>query len=142
MRYDERVIRALDGTLGAEASEELREAARRDPRLQRRLAAWEEIRGALAAETDAFAPGFTERVMRAVSAPSGARGPTERAGAELLHLHLSRAFPRLAAACLLGAVALGLYALVAGGGLHGNVLEALLGLPGTTLESVLVLASA
>lgn len=103
---------------------------------------WDEIRDLLAEPASGFAPGFPERVMARIAAlPAAARG-AERPGAELLHVHLRHAFPRLAAACLIGVAALSLFTLLSGAGLHGSPLEALLGLPETTLESVLVLAAA
>ncbi len=61
--------------------------------------------------------------------------------AESLYLHLQFAFPRLAAACLIGVVALGVYSLVGDGGLANSAVEALLGLPGATLETAFALGS-
>jgi anti-sigma factor RsiW len=142
MREDKRMIRAVDGTLDPAEEAEMRARAAQDPELAGRLARWEEVRGLLGGTPDGFEPGFSERVMaRIASLPATARR-AERPGSELVHAHLVHAFPRLAAACVFGVLALGLYTLLAGAGLHGNALEALLGLPATTLESVLLLAAA
>ena len=92
----------------------------------------------------AFEPGFRDRVMARIrelptAETHGAR--SEQPGADTLYMHLSWAFPRLAAACLVGVVVLGIYSLSGDGGLASSTLEALLGLPGETLETAFVLAS-
>lgn len=103
---------------------------------------WDEIRDLLPEAASGFEPGFADRVMARIAALRDSAPGAERPGGELLHAHLRHAFPRLAAACLVGVAALSLYTLLSGAGLHGSPLEALLGLPETTLESVLVLAAA
>ena len=103
---------------------------------------WDEIRDLLPEPASGFEPGFPGRVMARVAALPGSARRSERPGGELLYAHLRHAFPRLAAACLIGVAALSLFSLLSGSGLHGSPLEALLGLPETTLESVLLLAAA
>jgi hypothetical protein len=103
---------------------------------------WDEIRDLLPEAASGFEPGFSGRVMARIAALPGSARRGERPGSELFHAHLRHAFPRLAAACLVGVAALSLFTLLSGAGLHGSPLEALLGLPETTLESVLVLAAA
>ena len=91
-----------------------------------------------------FEPGFSDRVLERVreleagAAHDAAPMPTGNAS-ELLYLHMRRAFPRLAAACVVGLLALGTLALVGDAGLAGSPVDALLGLPAETLETAFAL---
>ena len=93
-----------------------------------------------------FEPGFSDRVLERIreveasSAHDAATLATENAS-EQLYRHLRRAFPRLAAACLVGLLALGTLALVGDTGLAGSPVDALLGLPAQTLETAFALGA-
>ena len=142
MRDEERLIRSLDGDLSDSEVRMLRERLLSDPALAVRREAWEAVREELGAGKPEFEPGFRDRVMarvREISAEDRHVAHVDRPGAEALYLHLQRAFPRLAAACLIGVVALGVYSLVGDGGLASSAVEALLGLPGQTLETAFAL---
>ncbi len=93
-----------------------------------------------------FEPGFSDRVLERVREleADAARDAAPLAtgdASEQMYLHLRRAFPRLAAACLVGLVALGTLALVGDTGLAGSPLDALLGLPAQTLETAFALGA-
>lgn len=142
MRDEERLIRSLDGDLSESEAKVLHKSLLSDPGLAVRREAWEAVREEVGAGKPEFEPGFRDRVMARVrELPSEKRHAVhvDRPGAEALYLHLQRAFPRLAAACLIGVVALGVYSLVGDGGLASSAVEALLGLPGQTLETAFAL---
>ncbi len=142
MRDEERLIRSLDGELSESEAGALRERLLADRELAVRWEAWVAVREELGAGRPEFEPGFRDRVMARVGELPGevrqaARG--DQPGAESLYLHLQRAFPRLAAACLIGVVALGIYSLLGDAGLANSAVEALLGIPGETLETAFAL---
>jgi anti-sigma factor RsiW len=142
MRDEERLIRSLDGELSESEAGALRERLLADRELAVRRDAWVAVREELGAGRPEFEPGFRDRVMARVGELAGevrqpARG--DQPGAESLYLHLQQAFPRLAAACLIGVVALGIYSLLADAGLANSAVEALLGIPGETLETAFAL---
>jgi anti-sigma factor RsiW len=144
MRDEERLIQSLDGQLSESEASELRERLLTDRDLATRREAWEAARRELEAGTPEFEPGFRDRVMARVAELPGEGRRAARPdlpGTESLYLHLQRAFPRLAAACLVGVVALGLYSLAGDAGLANSAVEALLGLPGETLETAFALGS-
>ncbi|MCL7973867.1 MAG: hypothetical protein M8835_04845 [marine benthic group bacterium] len=91
-----------------------------------------------------FKPGFSGRVMtriRELESLEGVGAPARLDGSasDLLYQHLRHAFPRLAAACVVGLLALGTLALVGDTGLAGSPVDALLGLPAETLETAFAL---
>ena len=144
MRDEERLIRSLDGELSESEANALRERLLADRELAVRRDAWESVRKDLGAASPGFEPGFRDRVMARVRELPGetrreAHG--DQPGVESLYLHMQRAFPRLAAACLIGVVALGIYSLVGDAGLAHSAVEALLGIPGESLETAFALGS-
>lgn len=142
MRDEERLIRSLDGDLSESEAKVLRERLLSDPGLAVRREEWEAVREELGAGKAEFEPGFRDRLMarvREISAEDRHIAHVDRPGAETLYIHLQRAFPRLAAACLIGIVALSVYSLVGDGGLASSAVETLLGLPGETLETAFAL---
>ena len=93
-----------------------------------------------------FESGFSDRVLARVrELESGEYEPSgpqvSRDGPDPLHFHLRRAFPRLAAACVIGLLALGALALAGDTSLAGSPLDALLGLPAETLETAFALGA-
>jgi len=144
MRDEERLIRSLDGELSDSEASALRERLLADREFAARREAWETVREELGAGRPGFEPGFRDRVMARVGdlpAEDRHAAHPDRPGAESLYIHLQRAFPRLAAACLIGVVALGIYSLVGDVGLANSAVEALLGIPGETLEMAFALGS-
>jgi len=144
MRDEERLIQSLDGELSESEASALRERLLTDREFATRLEAWEAVREELDADRPGFEPGFRDRVMarvRELPGESRLAAHADRPGAESLYLHMQKAFPRLAAACLIGVVALGIYSLIGDAGLANSAVEALLGLPGETLETAFALGS-
>lgn len=144
MRDEERLIRSLDGELSESEANTLRERLLADRELAVRRDVLESMCEELGAYRPGFEPGFRDRVMARVGALPGeyqhaARG--DQPGPESLYLHMQRAFPRLAAACLIGVVALGIYSLAGDAGLANSAIEALLGIPGESLETAFALGS-
>jgi len=142
MRDEERLIRSLDGDLSESEAKVLREKLLSDHGLAVRREAWEAVRDEIRAGKPEFEPGFRDRVMarvRELPAEDRHAAHADRPGADALYLHLQRAFPRLAAACLIGVIALSVYSLVGDGGLASSAVETLLGLPGETLETAFAL---
>lgn len=91
-----------------------------------------------------FDSGFRDRVMARVrhegSLEAAGRDSRRSAwGADTMYYHLRRAFPRVAAAGVIGLIGLGMYALIGGAGVTGLSLDALLGLPPETLETAFAL---
>jgi hypothetical protein len=91
-----------------------------------------------------FEPGFSDRVLARVrELESGADDPSgsqvSHDSPDPLYSHLRRVFPRLAAACVIGLLALGALALSGDTGLAGSPVDALLGLPAETLETAFAL---
>ena len=142
MRDEERLIRSLDGDLSESEAKVLREKLLSDHGLAVRREAWEAVREEIVAGQPEFEPGFRDRVMarlREIPVEDRHAAHVDRPGADALYLHLQRAFPRLAAACLIGVIALSVYSLVGDGGLASSAVETLLGLPGETLETAFAL---
>jgi hypothetical protein len=144
MRDEERLIRSLEGDLSEQEASELRDRLVDDPDLAVRRDAWVRAREEITAVSPKFEPGFRDRVItrvREIRVEQKPVGIPDRPSAESLYLHMQFAFPRLAAACLIGVVALGVLSLVGDGGLANSAIEALLGLPGATLETAFALGS-
>lgn len=144
MRDEERLIRSLDGELSESEANALRERLLADRELAVRRDVLDSVREELGAYRPGFEPGFRDRVMARVGAlpredQHAARG--DQPGMESMYLHMQRAFPSLAAACLIGVVALGIYSLVGDAGLANSAVEALLGIPGETLETAFALGN-
>jgi len=144
MRDEERLIRSLEGDLSEEESSDLNDRLADDPDLAVRRDAWAMALEEIATVNPGFEPGFRDRVIarvREVRVEQKPVGIPDRPSAESLYLHMQFAFPRLAAACLIGVVALGVLSLIGHGGLANSAIEALLGLPGATLETAFALGS-
>lgn len=128
----EMLIRFRDGELSSEEGARLERRLREEPELADR---WDRLRGSAEALKDgaaeSFGPFFSARVMARIR---NEEGPAS----ESLYEALAWAFPRLAAACLVLALAISVYS-VLGGGYGGTIVEAVLGLPEATLETALAL---
>lgn len=144
MRDKKRWVRFLEGGLSGEESRDLRDLLSNDPGLADKRDSWAMVRKEIASVDPEFEPGFRDRVMariREIGVEQSSDRVPDRPSAESLYLHMQFAFPRLAAACLIGVAAVGILSLVGDGGLAGSAIEALLGLPGATLETAFALGS-
>jgi anti-sigma factor RsiW len=126
-------LRHREGGLPDEERARVERRLETDAGLSSRVEGLEAIADALRGERDAsFGPFFSTRVMARI-----ARSGTSEAG-EKLYDSLKWMFPRLAAACLVVILGIGVYSVLAGG-YGGSVIDAVLGLPEATLATALTL---
>jgi anti-sigma factor RsiW len=129
----ELLIRYRDGDLSEEETARLEVKLRDDARLKSRLEDLNELAAVLEqGAADSFGPFFAARVMARVRR-SDAVAPIEG-----MYESLRWMFARAAVACLVVVVGIGLYSAL-GGGYGGSMVDAVLGLPGATLETALTL---
>jgi anti-sigma factor RsiW len=126
MSDHELLIRLLGGELPADERTRVERRLAEEPELAERWSRLKDTARALeAGAADSFEPFFSTRVLARIRSVPGTESTYEG---------LRWAFARLAVACLVVAVGLGLYSAL-GGGFGGTIVEAMLGLPETTLET-------
>jgi anti-sigma factor RsiW len=131
---DDRVllVRYRDGDLTGAETERVSRRLREEPELRARLERLEWLAEGLHRSAAAsFEPFFATRVMAALRRRDVTPG-------EGMYEALRHMFAGVAVACLVVAVGLAVYSAV-GGGYGGSVVETMLGLPETTLETALTL---
>ena len=130
----EKLLRLLDGELLEAETKRLQARLRRDLALQQQLADVRQLRLALKAnKPEAFAPYFSERVLRRLTSGE------ELQPAESLYEALRWLFVRAAVVCLLLAGLLGAFNVMdyQGLGVASTLFEALFGLPSDSLMDAL-----
>ena len=132
MNDQELLIRFASGELADEERARVETRLREEPEL---AATYERLRATVdslrASVPDSFGPFFATRLLARIRAEGVA-------STESLYDELRWGFARLAVACLVVVVGIGIYAAV-GGGYGGSFVEAMLGLPETTLATALAL---
>jgi anti-sigma factor RsiW len=132
MNDRELLIRFRDGELTEEERDRVERRLREEPEL---AAKYERLRSTVealrSAVPDSFGPFFATRVLSRMRAE-------KKGTSESLYEALRWTFVRVAIACLVLAVGLGVYSAI-GAGYGGTIVEAMLGLPEATLETALAL---
>jgi len=130
----ELLMRYRDEDLPAAEMGGVRQRLRNDVELRSTLERLELVTAALEASAAAsFAPFFAARVVARIRRSGSAARVDE------MHEALRWMFARVAVACLVLVVGIGVYSAAIGGGYGGSMLDAMLGLPEATLETALTL---
>ena len=133
---DERelLMRYRDEDLPAAEMQRVRRRLLADAELHSRLERLESVAAALeASAAGSFAPFFAARVVARIRR-SGSAAPVDG-----MYEALRWMSARLAVACLVLVVGIGIYTAAMGGGYGGSMFDAMLGLPEATLETALTL---
>lgn len=142
-RNRELLLRSLDGELSPAESEMLEASLSGSVELRAEQQRLMQLRKALGESgARSFSDGFSNRVMQRVwEAREASRGVTE-ALPDGMYESIRWLFVRLAPACLIVAVGLGLYSsVIVEESLSSSIVEAVLGLPAETLDTALFLES-
>jgi anti-sigma factor RsiW len=133
MKDAETLLRELEGTLSADEHREFEDALGKRPEFAAKRRRWRRIvEESALARTAAFRPMFTDRVM--------VRIREARLGEDSMYRHLRWMSARVATACVVLALALGVYNAVDNPEFSETVVETLFGMPTPSLESVVMLA--
>lgn len=133
MKDAEALLRELEGTLSADEHRKLEDALCKRPELATKHRRWRRIvEESALARTATFRPMFTDRVM--------VRIREARLGEDSMYRHLRWMSARLATACVVLALALGVYNAVDNPEFSETVIETMFGMPTPSLESVVMLA--
>jgi len=133
---DERelLMRYRDEDLPAAEMQRVRCRLLADAELHSRLERLESVAAALeASAADSFAPFFAARVVAQIRRSGSA------ASVDGMYEALRWMSARVAVACLVLVVGIGVYSVALGGGYGGSMFDAMLGLPAATLETALTL---
>jgi len=126
-------LRLREGGLPEEERARFERRLEADPGLRARVDRLDAVAEALRGEGKAsFGPFFATRVAARIARSAVGEG------GERLYDSLKWAFPRLAAACLVLILGIGVYSALAGG-YGGSVIDAVLGLPEATLATAFAL---
>ena len=129
----ELLIRFRDGDLSDEEMARVVMRLREDPGLKRLLGRVDTLSQALElGAANSFGPFFSARVVARI------RRSEMATPVDGIYESLRWMFARVAVACLVVMVGIGLYSAI-GGGYGGSVVDAMLGLPEATLETALTL---
>lgn len=130
----ELLMRYRDEDLPAAEMDRVRQRLRNDVELRSALERLELVTAALEASAAAsFAPFFAARVVARIRLSGSA------ARVDGMYEALRWMFARVAVACLVLVVGIGVYSAAIGGGYGGSLFDAMLGLPEATLETALTL---
>ena len=137
-RDRELMLRSLDGNLTAEESAELGDRMAASPEFRAELERLTRVANQLSGvAAEGFSDGFADRVMREIW-----QAREEARAGEGLHGALRWMFVRVAPACGVVALALGLYSgLILDAGMSSSLLETILGLPAESFDMALLLES-